>query len=111
MDHRDLHHIMNNTSTQMFCPHCRAKISNKDFQLVNMHDEDCVFAVTCPQCSANLLLGAHLTKQPSWQELVSNASSVIQKKHSKQAISKEEVTQVTATLKNFNGSFNQLFSK
>lgn len=110
MDHRDLHNIMNNVSTQLFCPYCRGKVSTKNCQLVNIVEDDCVLATTCPHCSQRLMMGAHIEKHESWQDMVSNASTLIQNKFKKTGVGAKDIGNVKKALKSYKGDITKLFA-
>lgn len=110
MDHRDIYHIMNNVSAQLYCPYCKGKVSTKNCRLMNVYDEDCVFDVTCPHCTQHLVMGAHLDRQQSWQDMVSNQSTMIQKKFHQTGIHTRDIGNIKRVLKSYNGDIKQLFA-
>lgn len=109
MDHRDLHHIINKVASQMHCPQCKGKVRPNAFQLLNIHDDDCVFSITCPKCKTNMVVGAHVNHEQSWDDATSNASTLIEKRAKPNYVTDKQVTATKKALKNFKGNVNSLF--
>jgi hypothetical protein len=112
MDYRELHHILHNLSAKLTCPHCKARIFGKYIRLVNVYEKECLLYVICPQCRANMVLGAHLDYQlSSPKKLTTNISTQIHKNKNQAQLNEAEMYQILNYFQNLESGFNSIFGE
>lgn len=112
LNHHDIHEIYSQISQSLSCVECKSAILPHNIQITNIEGNECMFDVNCNRCESEMTLSAHVEKNANHAAKTYNKSSqIIHDSIVEEAVSEIDVHLIRDELRNFSGSFIEVFAR
>jgi DNA-directed RNA polymerase subunit RPC12/RpoP len=104
-------HFIKKLLSSVKCSSCGKQFGTNDINVIKHQDDTWFLNIYCPSCGKQSLVVAVIKKDKS-AEIVSNTSSPEPAEHTRDStVSVDDMLDIHNFLKNFDGDFEDLFSK
>ena len=118
MNYEHLRTIIKNIKQQMTCSHCQANFINEDIQVVSVNNNKAIMVIRCNECGGPVMITASLTSgkisntsKEDMIEVLPQLEDIPECTAEHGEILVDDVVDIHEYLKNFEGSFSEVFEK